>query len=74
MKKKIQLVSSGISIVDNAWGGFYRGGTYLLIGPRKSGRTLLGTPVCKGMYKAKRNLSLLYEYEAQRLNDPGCFN
>ncbi|MHB1687772.1 MAG: RAD55 family ATPase [Ignavibacteriaceae bacterium] len=41
MKKKIQLIQSGISLVDNAWGGFYRGGTYLLIGPRKSGRTLL---------------------------------
>ncbi len=42
MKQKIQLVQSGISLVDNAWGGFYRGGTYLLIGPRKSGRTLVG--------------------------------
>ncbi len=41
MKKSIQLVPSGISIADIAWGGFYRGGTYLLIGPRKSGRTLL---------------------------------
>lgn len=42
MKKSIQLVPSGISIADNAWGGFYRGGTYLLVGPKKSGRTLLG--------------------------------
>ncbi len=42
MKKKIQLLPSGISLVDNAWGGFYRGGSYLLIGPRKSGRTLIG--------------------------------
>ena len=41
MKKKIQLLSSGISLVDSTWGGFYRGGTYLLLGPRKSGRTLL---------------------------------
>lgn len=41
MKKSIQLVPSGISIADNAWGGFYRGGTYLLIGPKKSGKTLL---------------------------------
>lgn len=41
MKKNIQLVPSGISLADSAWGGFYRGGTYLLIGPRKSGRTLL---------------------------------
>ncbi|MEI7811118.1 MAG: RAD55 family ATPase [Ignavibacteria bacterium] len=42
MKGNIQLLQSGISLVDQAWGGFYKGGTYLLIGPRKSGRTLLG--------------------------------
>jgi circadian clock protein KaiC len=42
MKKKIQLLPSGISLIDNNWGGLYRGGTYLLIGSRKSGRTLLG--------------------------------
>ncbi len=53
MKKKIQLVSSGISIVDNAWGGFYRGGTYLLIGPRKSGRTILGLQFAKECVKQK---------------------
>jgi len=41
MKNKIQLLPSGIPFIDNAWGGFYRGGTYLLIGPKKSGRTLL---------------------------------
>lgn len=53
MKKKIQLVSSGISIVDNAWGGFYRGGTYLLIGPRKSGRTILGLQYAKECVRQK---------------------
>src|ERR1035437_8551040 len=42
MKKKIQLLSTGISLVDSAWGGFYRGGTYMLIGAHKTGRTLLG--------------------------------
>jgi circadian clock protein KaiC len=42
MKKKIQLLASGISLVDKTWGGFYRGGSYLLVGPRKSGKTLLG--------------------------------
>lgn len=42
MRKKIELVPSGISLIDEAWGGLYRGGTYLLIGPRKSGRTLIG--------------------------------
>jgi circadian clock protein KaiC len=42
MKKKIQLLRSGITLIDNNWGGLYQGGTYLLIGSRKSGRTLLG--------------------------------
>ncbi len=41
MKQKIQIIASGIPLVDKVWGGFYRGGTYLLIGARKSGRTLL---------------------------------
>ncbi|NUN07937.1 MAG: hypothetical protein HUU54_02055 [Ignavibacteriaceae bacterium] len=41
MRKKPNLVSTGLSLVDKAWGGFYKGGTYILIGPRKSGRTLI---------------------------------
>ena len=41
MNQKIQLLTSGIPLVDDKWGGFYRGGTYLLVGARKSGRTLL---------------------------------
>jgi len=41
MTKKIQLYPSGIPLVDLAWGGLYRSGTYFLIGSRKSGRTLL---------------------------------
>ena len=41
MKRKIQILPSGISLVDKKWGGLYRGGTYLLMGPRKSGRTLM---------------------------------
>ncbi|MCU7494205.1 MAG: hypothetical protein HF314_13005 [Ignavibacteria bacterium] len=42
MKRSIQLVQTGLPLIDQAWGGFYKGGTYLLIGPKKSGRTLLG--------------------------------
>lgn len=33
--------------MDNAWGGFYQGGTYLLIGPHKSGRTSLSLQFAK---------------------------
>lgn len=41
MTKGVNLISSGFSMIDKKWGGIYRGGSYLLIGPRKSGRTLL---------------------------------
>lgn len=41
MKKSVQLFHTGIPIVDSAWGGFYHGGTYLLVGEKKSGKTLL---------------------------------
>jgi len=51
MRKKIQLVPSGISFIDEAWGGFYRGGTYFLVGSRKSGRTLLGLQFTKECVK-----------------------
>jgi KaiC/GvpD/RAD55 family RecA-like ATPase len=39
LMKKLHLSPSGISFIDEAWGGFYKGGTYLLIGPKKSCRT-----------------------------------
>ncbi len=42
IKRRLNQVKTGLALIDKAWGGFYRGGTYLLIGPRKSGRTLLG--------------------------------
>jgi len=42
MSSSIRLIPSGFSFVDQNWGGIYRGGSYLLVGPRKSGRTLLG--------------------------------
>jgi circadian clock protein KaiC len=32
---------SGVPLDDKAWGGSYRGDTYLLIGSHKSGRTSL---------------------------------
>jgi len=42
MVGSVRRIPSGFSFIDNNWGGVYRGGSYLLIGPRKSGRTLLG--------------------------------
>ena len=42
MSSSIRLISSGFNFIDKKWGGIYRGGSYMLVGPRKSGRTLLG--------------------------------
>ena len=40
MKNKLQVFPSGNPLVDLTWGGFYRGGTYFILGPKKSGRTI----------------------------------
>ena len=53
MKEKIQVIPSGIPLVDLTWGGFYRGGTYFLFGPKKSGRTILALQVAKQTVKEK---------------------
>jgi circadian clock protein KaiC len=42
MANTVQKIPSGFSFIDNNWGGMYRGGSYLVVGPRKSGRTLIG--------------------------------
>ena len=42
MAGSVSKIPSGFSFIDNNWGGIYKGGSYLIIGPRKSGRTLIG--------------------------------
>jgi circadian clock protein KaiC len=58
MNKKLNLLPSGIPLVDLAWGGFYTGGTYLLVGPHKSGKTLLALQY--SLQSAKENEVCLY--------------
>ena len=41
MTRSVKLINSGFSLIDQKWGGIYKGGGYLIVGPRKSGRTLL---------------------------------
>lgn len=41
MKRSVRLIPSGIQLVDSTWGGFYKGGTYLLVGERKTGKSLI---------------------------------
>lgn len=42
MVSSVRRIPSGFSFIDKNWGGIYRGGSYLVVGPRKSGRTLIG--------------------------------
>ncbi|MDQ7815963.1 MAG: ATPase domain-containing protein [Melioribacteraceae bacterium] len=42
MANSVSKIPSGFSFIDKNWGGIYRGGSYLIVGPRKSGRTLIG--------------------------------
>jgi KaiC/GvpD/RAD55 family RecA-like ATPase len=53
MKQKIQILPSGISLIDKAWGGLYQGGTYLLAGAHKSGRTTLALEFVKECVEQK---------------------
>ncbi len=41
MVSAVRLKKSGFNFIDSKWGGLYEGGSYLIIGSRKSGRTLL---------------------------------
>ncbi len=42
MNSSVRLIPSGFELIDQNWGGIYKGGSYIIVGPRKSGRTLLG--------------------------------
>jgi len=53
MKQKIQIMPSGIGLIDKAWGGLYQGGTYLLVGAHKSGRTTLALEFVKECIEQK---------------------
>ncbi len=42
MQNNLELISSGISLIDEGWGGLYKGSNYLLIGGHKSGKSNFG--------------------------------
>lgn len=53
MAGSISLIPFGFSLIDTKWGGVYKGGSYLLLGSRKSGRTLLGLQFALEAAKAR---------------------
>lgn len=50
----INLIPSGFRFIDKNWGGVYKGGSYLIVGPRKSGRTLLALQLAKEAAKSEQ--------------------
>lgn len=58
MNNGINIIRSGFALIDQKWGGIYRGGSYVIIGPRKSGRTLLSLQLA--LECAKDNETCLY--------------
>ena len=42
MNNSVGVIPSGFSFIDKNWGGIYKGGSYILVGQRKTGRTLVG--------------------------------
>lgn len=58
MKAGIQLLKTGLQIIDNNWGGIYKTGSYLIIGPKKSGKTILSLQLAK--YYLSNNYSCIY--------------
>jgi circadian clock protein KaiC len=58
MNNGINLIRSGFSLIDQKWGGIYRGGSYMIVGPRKSGRTLLSLQLA--LEAAKSNEVCVY--------------
>ena len=53
MAGSVSLIPFGFSLIDTKWGGVYKGGSYLLLGSRKSGRTLLGLQFALEAAKAR---------------------
>ncbi|MEE9431248.1 MAG: ATPase domain-containing protein [Melioribacteraceae bacterium] len=41
MNKKFSKILTGFNFLDKNWGGVYPGGNYVIIGPKRSGKTLL---------------------------------
>ncbi|MCF6268400.1 MAG: RAD55 family ATPase [Melioribacteraceae bacterium] len=58
MNSGINIIRSGFSLIDEKWGGVYQGGSYMIVGPRKSGRTLLSLQLA--LETAKDNETCLY--------------
>lgn len=66
MQNNVELISSGISLIDEGWGGLYKGSNYLLIGAHKSGKTNFGLKfVLEGAAQNERCLYFTSKTESE---------
>ena len=59
MNKKFSKIITGFNFLDNNWGGVYSGGNYLIIGPKRSGKTLLLLKMLEHLANANSSCLLL---------------
>jgi len=57
MNNKFSKITTGFNFLDKNWGGVYSGGNYLIIGPKRSGKTLLQLKIIE--YLSNKNLNCL---------------
>ncbi len=65
--QKLKLISSGINLIDEGWGGLYKGSNYLLIGAHKSGKTQFGLNFLLRGVEDKERCILFYSGDTERL-------
>ncbi len=65
--QKLKLISSGINLIDEGWGGLYKGSNYLLIGAHKSGKTQFGLNFLLRGIADKEKCLLFYSGDTERL-------
>jgi circadian clock protein KaiC len=66
MLRGVKLINSGLPFIDKKWGGLYSGGSYLLIGPKKSGKTLLGLQIA---HESVQNSEVVLYFTTMRPKD-----
>ncbi len=59
MSGPIKLLKSGFKFIDVNWGGLYKGGSYLIVGQKKSGRTLLSLKFAH-QFAVSKDICLLF--------------
>lgn len=55
----MKKITTGITFIDNNWGGFYPGGNYLFYGPKRTGKRLIGLKIVQHFFLSAQNILLI---------------